>query len=95
MSFEMSLQMTVVYDTFTTRYGTRSNLSVFNFESHDIRFVGTAEVLLWIASDICNALAISDTSQALERLDDDEKLIRTLHVSGQGRETLCINESGL
>ncbi|HYX16470.1 MAG TPA: BRO family protein [Nostoc sp.] len=72
-----------------------TNLSVFNFESHEVRFVGTANEPWWIAQDICKVLELDDVSKAASRLDDDEKLIRTLHVSGQGRQTLCINESGL
>ncbi|WP_334857558.1 hypothetical protein [Nostoc sp.] len=38
---------------------------------------------------------ISDTSQAVARLDEDEKLMRALHVSGQNRDVLCVNESGI
>ncbi|MBX9257304.1 hypothetical protein H1Q63_25850 [Desmonostoc muscorum CCALA 125] len=72
-----------------------SNLSVFNFESHEIRFVGTADKPWWVASDVCKVLDIVNVSQAITKLDDDEKLMYTLQISGQGRETLCINESGL
>lgn len=49
----------------------------------------------FIAKNVCLALEISDVSQACSRLDDDEKLMRTLYVSGQNRESLLINESGL
>ncbi|MEH2198152.1 BRO-N domain-containing protein [Nostoc sp.] len=72
-----------------------SNLSIFKFESHEIRFVGTLVDPAWVAIDLCSALDISDTSQAVARLDKDEKLMRTLHVSGQNRDVLCVNESGL
>ncbi|ODH00238.1 hypothetical protein A4S05_34115 [Nostoc sp. KVJ20] len=72
-----------------------TNLAIFSFESHEIRFVGTATEPWWIAQDICKVLELDDVSKAVSRLDGDEKLIRTLHVSGQGRETLCVNESGL
>ncbi|MEH2202294.1 hypothetical protein [Nostoc sp.] len=40
-------------------------------------------------------LDISDTSQAVARLDDDEKLLSSLTTSGQKRDVLCINESGI
>ncbi|MDZ8064130.1 MAG: Bro-N domain-containing protein [Nostoc sp. DedQUE08] len=72
-----------------------ANLSVFSFESHEIRFVGTADEPWWVASDLCTVLDIVNVSQAIAKLDDDEKLMYTLHTSGQGRETLCVNESGL
>ncbi|MDZ7995447.1 MAG: Bro-N domain-containing protein [Nostoc sp. EfeVER01] len=72
-----------------------ANLSVFSFESHEIRFVGTADEPWWVAADVCSVLDIINVSQAIAKLDDDEKLMYTLQISGQGRETLCINESGL
>lgn len=72
-----------------------SNLSVFNFESHEIRFVGTADSPWWVAADICKVLAIANVSDAIDKLDDDEKLLSSLTTSGQKRDVLCINESGL
>jgi prophage antirepressor-like protein len=49
----------------------------------------------WIAKEVCQILEIKDTSQAVDRLHDDEKLIRVLYVSGQNREMWTINEPGL
>ncbi len=49
----------------------------------------------FIAKDICYALGLQDVSMTVKRLDNDEKLIQTLFVSGQGRETWTVNESGL
>lgn len=40
-------------------------------------------------------LNLSDTSMATRSLDDDEKLVQTLFVSGQNRQVTMINESGL
>jgi len=40
-------------------------------------------------------LDISDVSNACKSLDDDEKLMRTLYVSGQSCEVLTVNEPGL
>ncbi|MCC5606991.1 hypothetical protein LC612_09380 [Nostoc sp. CHAB 5834] len=68
-----------------------SNLSVFNFESHEVRFVGTADNPLWVAQDICKILELNNVSMAIAKLDDDEKLTSLLVISGQRRETLCIN----
>ena len=44
----------------------------------------------FIAKDICCALGLQDVSMTVKRLDDDEKLIQTLFVSGQGRETWTV-----
>ncbi|MEH2106418.1 BRO-N domain-containing protein [Nostoc sp.] len=72
-----------------------SNLSVFSFESSEVRLISIALSPWWVASDICKILDIGNVSQAIAKLDDDEKLNYTLHISGQGREILLINESGL
>lgn len=51
--------------------------------------------LLFVAKEVCDHLGISDTSMATRNLDDDEKLIQTLFVSGQNRKVTLITESGL
>ena len=73
-----------------------SELSVFNFDSYTVRTVlGEVGESWFVAADVCDALGLGDTSKACSRLDDDEKLIRTMFVSGQNREVLTVNESGL
>lgn len=50
----------------------------------------------WFAAkDVCDILQLTDVSKTMERLDDDEKLIRVLFVSGQNREMWFVNESGM
>ena len=49
----------------------------------------------FVAKDICVALGLQDVSMTVKRLDDDEKLVQTLFVSGQNREVWTVNESGL
>ena len=49
----------------------------------------------FVAKDVCDVLGLTDTSKTCERLDDDEKLVRKLFVSGQKRDVLLVNESGL
>ena len=70
-------------------------IEIFKFENQQVRFVGTADDYWWIAKDVCAVLEISDTSQAVDSLDEDEKLLRTIYASGQNRAMWCINESGL
>jgi len=50
---------------------------------------------LFIAKEVCEHLDITDTSMATKNLDEDEKLIQTLFVSGQNRRLTLITESGL
>lgn len=49
----------------------------------------------FIANEVCAVLDIQNSSQAVATLDDDEKLIYTLHISGQFRKVNLVNESGL
>lgn len=49
----------------------------------------------FVAKDVCNALGLHDVSRAVINLDDDEKLLRLLLVSGQRRHMTAVSESGL
>lgn len=40
----------------------------------------------FVAKDICDALGLQDVSMTVKRLDEDEKLVQTVFVSGQNRE---------
>lgn len=67
----------------------------FNPTNQSVR-VETIENNPWfVAKDICDVLQLTEVSNTLNRLDDDEKLMRTLFVSGQGRQMWLVNESGL
>ncbi|ESA37650.1 prophage antirepressor [Leptolyngbya sp. Heron Island J] len=72
-----------------------SEIVLFNFESHDIRYVGDGIKHEWVATDVCAALNIRNSSQALDRLDDDEKGICLSDTPGGEQELLTVNEPGL
>lgn len=72
-----------------------TNLSVFQFESHQVRFVGTAENPEWVAADICQCLGLSNPSRALSSLKDDEKGITLGNTLGGTQELLTVKELGL
>jgi prophage antirepressor-like protein len=72
-----------------------SNLAVFQFESHEVRFVGTAIDPWWVAADVCCVLEIKNTRNAYARLDDDEKDVRTVDTLGGKQDMVCVNQSGL
>lgn len=71
-----------------------SNL-VFEFESHEVRFVGTFDDPWWVATDVCAALEIRNSRDALSRLDDDEKGVAIADTLGGKQEMATVNESGL
>lgn len=72
-------------------------IQLFNFETSDVRVIIHEETQepWFVASDVCDVLGLSDVSKSVKKLDDDEKLIRKLFVSGQNRETWLINQSGM
>ena len=67
----------------------------FDFNSQQIRTISIENSPWFVAKDVCDALELSDVSMSVSRLDDDEKLVQTFFVSGQNRQMVCINESGL
>ncbi|MEH2450610.1 BRO-N domain-containing protein [Nostoc sp.] len=72
-----------------------TNLSVFNFESHEIRFVGTSDAPLWVAVDICKVLEFSNPNETIKRLDDEDRTLISIEGINYGRSVNCVNESGL
>ena len=74
---------------------TNSVAKIFRFENQEVRFVGTADDPWWVAKDICDVLEISDVSNALKNLDDDEKDTHNVRTLGGNQSMLVINESGL
>jgi prophage antirepressor-like protein len=71
-----------------------NDLKVFEFETKKVRTEIIEGNPWFVAKDVCEILDIKDSSQAVERLDNEEKLIRKLYVSGQDRELWTLNESG-
>ncbi|WP_241760446.1 Bro-N domain-containing protein [Dethiosulfovibrio peptidovorans] len=72
-----------------------SDVTLFEFERMVVRVVFINGNPWWVAKDVCDVLGLSDVSKSCSKLDEDEKLIRKLFVSGQNRDTLLISESGL
>lgn len=71
----------------------------FSFENHQIRTVSINGNPWFIASDVCLALKISNVSDALYKLDDDERLYLGLteaqKIDKMAREINIISESGM
>jgi prophage antirepressor-like protein len=67
----------------------------FNPSNAPIRVQVINQEPWFIAKDVCDALNLTDVGKTVERLDEDEKLMRTLFVSGQNRQLWLVNESGL
>ncbi|CAN5309090.1 hypothetical protein BH09BAC1_BH09BAC1_14260 [soil metagenome] len=67
----------------------------FNATNRAIRAMTVNDLPYFVAKDVCEALEILQVSKAVQALDDDEKLMGKLFLSGQNRDTWLINESGL
>lgn len=71
------------------------NIMTHSFNGRAVRTVFINNEIWWVAKDVCDVLDLSDVSMALRGLDDDEKLIQPMLVSGQNRSVLIISEPGL
>ena len=74
-----------------------TNLTNFIFDAEDGAAMGVRSVLIdgepwFVAADVCRALEIQNVTQAMERLDDEERAM--FNIGRQG-ETHIVNESGL
>lgn len=69
-----------------------TGLQTFNFGSAPIRTVLRDGEPWWIAADVCAVLEISNATQAVGRLDEDERSM--FNIGRQGIANI-INESGL
>lgn len=75
-----------------------NNLQVINQQEilgRDFKIYGTLENPLFLAKDVAEVIEHSDVSKMVKTVDEDEKLIRTLFVSGQNRELWFLTEYGL
>lgn len=74
-------------------------LQIFKYEEEDhLDNLTTIEIdneIWFVASEVCNLLEIKNASDAVSRLDDDEKQTSVLPISGQNRKVNLISESGL
>lgn len=72
------------------------DLQIFSNDSFgDIRTVQQGEDILFVATDVCRALEINNSRQALTRLEDDEKADVILNDGSQNRRMNVVNEYGL
>lgn len=78
-----------------------SNLSVFSFEGQEVRVILLDGEPWFVAKDLCRMLEINNPSQALTRLDEDEKCVlsrdKVLSLNDDPDTTrlLAVSESGM
>lgn len=69
------------------------NITTFNFSATPLRVVMTDGEPWFVAADVIGALTLD--RKALERLDDDEKGVNSVHTPGGEQQMTVISESGL
>ena len=68
----------------------------FSFENTSVRTLGTSDLPLFVALDVCNALGYKNSKDATARHVDPEDLIKSEIETKGGRQVVnCVNESGL
>jgi len=75
----------------------KAEIQIFTSEVFgEIRTCQVNNQIMFVGKDVATALGYTDPQKALKmHVDNDDKLTRQIVVSGQGRRTYIINESGL
>ncbi|GEL42908.1 hypothetical protein MEX01_34990 [Methylorubrum extorquens] len=69
--------------------------STFYFDGHPVRVVPLGGEPRFVASDVCEAIDLRDVSDAVGKLDDDEKGRASIPTPGGLQSLLVVTESGL
>ena len=75
-----------------------NNLVVFKEQEvlgKNFRIFGTPDEPLFLAKNVAEWIEHKDVSTMLRSIDEDEKLIQTIFVSGQNRDMWFVSENGL
>ena len=72
-----------------------SNLAVFDYNSNFVRIIEQNGEPWFVAKDLCLILSIRNVSDALSRLDDDEKGIHAVDTPGGKQDLAIVSESGM
>jgi prophage antirepressor-like protein len=73
-----------------------TQIQIFDFNQNNLTVITDENGEPWfIAKEVCDVIGINNVSKAISRLEEDEKLVSLLVISGQNRKVLLINEDGL
>ena len=72
-----------------------SSLTVFQFDGNSVRVINRGGMPWFVAKDLCLILDIRNVSDALSRLDDDEKGIASTDTLGGKQDMTIVSESGM
>jgi hypothetical protein len=69
--------------------------AVFDFEQAPVRIIERNEAPWFVAVDVCRALEIMNSRDALSSLDEDEKGVANTDTHGGRQEMAVVSESGV
>jgi prophage antirepressor-like protein len=72
-----------------------ADLQCFGFDDHLVRVIDRDGQPWFVAIDICRAIGVRDASEAVEKLDDDEKAPDSIRTLGGEQSSWVVSESGL
>lgn len=73
-----------------------NKIQVWNYESSEIRTVQVNGEPWFVGKDVATVLGYANTQKAVrDHVDEEDKLTERFVLSGQNREVIVINESGL
>ena len=72
-----------------------TNITPFNFNDNEVRVIERSGEPWLVARDVCDVLELSNLSEALKAIDEEDLTSEKLTAGGQVREMKLINESGV
>jgi len=73
-----------------------NELEMFNNDNFgEVRAFKKDDEVWFVAKDVCNSLEIKNTTDAVKRLDGDEKGLDSIYTPGGDQEMTVVNEFGL
>lgn len=73
----------------------KNQLQIFDFNQAPVRVIDQGGQPWFVAADVCQVLGLSNVTEALRGLDEDELTSELLNSDTQGRTMRLISESGL
>lgn len=74
----------------------KNNIVAFNYEEQQVRTIVKNSEPWFVGKDVADILGYTNTAKAIrDHVDDEDKLTERIVLSGQNREVIIINESGL
>jgi len=67
----------------------------FKFENHAVRTIMAGDEIQFVAADVCEVLGIKNPTDAIGRLDDDEKALAFIEGIPGGQRINVVNQFGL